>query len=102
MWPGVAIAVSSDIAEPDHLAVAHDASTCAGGNGFSMPDCGSSLRRNAACEHLGRRGEATSVRAGQPLQLGDAADMVEMLVAVQDDILMSREPKAKLPDVVAR
>ena len=57
-------------------------------------------RRRCPCSNtLAAAGERNSCRAGQPLQPRNAADVVEMLVAVQDDLHVL-EPEAERADIV--
>ncbi len=55
--------------------------------------------RRPGFEHLRRRSRGDERRAAQPLQLCNAADMVEMLMAVQDELHVL-QPEAKRADVV--
>ena len=50
-----------------------------------MPACGSSAPAAPVSKHRGGGGRGDELRAGQLLQPRDAADMVEMLVAVEQD-----------------
>ena len=49
-----------------------------------MPDCGSSLSTLPVSKRVSAAGMAMTIGAGPLLQRGDAADMVEMLVAGAD------------------
>ena len=54
--------------------------------------------RHAAREHLGGHRRGIDLRAGQLLQPRDPADMVVVLVALEDDLHVA-EPESELADI---
>ena len=87
------------IAEPHRVAVADNPPDGGGGERRVHPRLRIVGAGGATGEHLCRRGRGDQCGAGQLLQPGDAADMIGMLVAVEDEPDVA-QLDAELADIV--
>ena len=84
-------------AEPHVAAVGDHPADAAAGKGLCMPACGSSALAAPVLSTFCRRRRCHQRRAGQLLQPRDAADMVEMLMAVSRYLMsVSRKPSCRI------
>ena len=89
------------VAEPDDASVPDDMVHARGREGLVHPGLRIADARRAGLEDLRGSRRGVELRAGQLLQPPDAADMVDMLVAVQQDLHVARGLNPRARDVAA-